>query len=425
MSRAAPEPAAETDIADFLVALGEAMVDAGDPVTHVRASLERVALALGAVCTEVVVLATALFVSVPGSTSTHTAVASAGGRPLRLDQVDDLFRLVDDAEAGSVAALHGLKRLQEIRDRPPPFSDAARVAGYAVLAFGIALILRGSWVDVAVATGLGLLVGVVEVAVRRFAPSFGVFLPVAAAFGVALAVFLLVDVLPELSVTTPLIAPLVIFLPGALLTTAVIELSTGQMISGSGRLSAGVMRLVLLAAGIVGAAAVAGVPTVSVTQLAADPVPAWAPWIGVVLFGVGVVVHECARPRSAAWIILVLYVAYAAQVLSGLLLGGLVLGGVLSAFVGALVMTPVAVWAARHPSGPPALVSFMPAFWLLVPGALGLLGITKYLGEDRVYGAASLTTAGATMVAIALGVLLGLTAASALADREGPSSRTA
>ncbi|HQG17136.1 MAG TPA: threonine/serine exporter family protein, partial [Ornithinibacter sp.] len=97
----------------------------------------------------------------------------------------------------------------------------------------------------------------------------------------------------------------------------------------------------------------------------------------------------------------------------------------LSAFVGALVMTPVAVWAARHPSGPPALVSFMPAFWLLVPGALGLLGLTKYLGEDRVYGAASLTTAGATMVAIALGVLLGLTAASALADREGPSSRTA
>jgi uncharacterized membrane protein YjjP (DUF1212 family) len=361
VSRAAPEPAAETDIADFLVALGEAMVDAGDPVTHVRASLERVALALGAVGTEVVVLATALFVSVPGSTSTHTAVASAGGRPLRL----------------------GPGR----RPLPP----RRRRRG------GIALILRGSWVDVAVATGLGLLVGVVEVAVRRFAPSFGVFLPVAAAFGVALAVFLLVDVLPELSVTTPLIAPLVIFLPGALLTTAVIELSTGQMISGSGRLSAGVMRLVLLAAGIVGAAAVAGVPTVSVTQLAADPVPAWAPWIGVVLFGVGVVVHECARPRSAAWIILVLYVAYAAQVLSGLLLGGLVLGGVLSAFVGALVMTPVAVWAARHPSGPPALVSFMPAFWLLVPGALGLLGLTKYLGEDRVYGAASLTTAGATM----------------------------
>lgn len=400
----------ETDLADFLVALGEAMVDAGDPVTHVRGSLERVAIALEAEGTEVVVMATALFVSVPGPRSTHTAVASAGGRRLRLDQVDDLFRLVHEAESGSLGALEGLRRLQELRDRRPPFAPAARVAGYAVLAFGIALILRGGWADVAVATGLGLLVGVLEVAVRRYATDFGVFLPVVSSFGVALSVFLLAQEFPQLSVTTPLIAPLVIFLPGALLTTAVIELSTGQMISGAGRLSAGVMRLVLLATGIVGAAEVAGVPTVSVTQLAVEPVPAWAPWLGVALFGAGVVVHDCARIRSAGWIILVLYVAYAGQVV-----GGLLLGGVLSAFFGALVMTPVALTAARHPSGPPAIVSFMPAFWLLVPGALGLLGVTKYLGEDRVYGVASLTTAGATMVAIALGVLLGLTAAQGLA----------
>ena len=75
-------------------------------------------------------------------------------------------------------------------------------------------------------------------------------------------------------------------------------------------------------------------------------------------------------------------------------------------------MTPVAVLVARRRSGPPVLVSFLPAFWLLVPGALGLIGVTKYLGDDRVYGAASLVTAGATMVAIALGVLLGLTMAT-------------
>jgi len=343
----------------------------------------------------------------------HTAVASAGGRRLRLDQVDDLFRLVAEAESGSVGALEGLCRLQEIRDRRPPFSPPARVLGYAVLAFGIALILRGGWADVGVATVLGLLVGVLEVLVRRLGPTFGVFLPVAASFGVALSVFLLVQAVPQVSVTTPLIAPLVIFLPGALLTTAVIELSTGQMISGAGRLSAGMMQLVLLALGILGAAQVAGVPAVSVTQLAVEPVPEWAPWLGVALFGAGVVVHNGARTRSAGWIILVLYVAYAGQVV-----GGLLLGGVLSAFVGALAMTPVALIAARHPTGPPAIVSFMPAFWLLVPGALGLLGITKYLGEDRVYGAASLTTAGATMVAIALGVLLGLTAGSGLTRSE-------
>jgi uncharacterized membrane protein YjjB (DUF3815 family) len=77
-------------------------------------------------------------------------------------------------------------------------------------------------------------------------------------------------------------------------------------------------------------------------------------------------------------------------------------------------MTPVAMLVARHPSGPTTLVSFLPAFWLLVPGALGLVGVAKYIGDERIYGAASLITAGETMVAIALGVLIGSSLGGAL-----------
>jgi uncharacterized membrane protein YjjP (DUF1212 family) len=38
-----------------------------------------------------------------------------------------------------------------------------------------------------------------------------------------------------------MVASLVIFLPGAAMTTAVLELAAGQMVSGSARLVAGVM----------------------------------------------------------------------------------------------------------------------------------------------------------------------------------------
>jgi uncharacterized membrane protein YjjB (DUF3815 family) len=129
----------------------------------------------------------------------------------------------------------------------------------------------------------------------------------------------------------------------------------------------------------------------------------------VALFGAGVVVHQCARRHSTGWILLVLYVAYAGQVL-----GALFFGGVLSALVGALLMTPVAVQVATFRSGPSTLVSFLPAFWLLVPGALGLVGLTQLLGPDRTAGLQSLVTTAATMIAIAFGVLLGLAAASGL-----------
>ena len=75
-------------------------------------------------------------------------------------------------------------------------------------------------------------------------------------------------------------------------------------------------------------------------------------------------------------------------------------------------MTPVAMLAARQRSGPPTLVTFLPAFWLLVPGAISLAGVTAYLGKDRVEGTTSLVSAGSTMIAITFGVLLGPAAGS-------------
>jgi uncharacterized membrane protein YjjB (DUF3815 family) len=70
-------------------------------------------------------------------------------------------------------------------------------------------------------------------------------------------------------------------------------------------------------------------------------------------------------------------------------------------------MTPAARLVARAPNGPPAPVSVLPAFWLLVPGALGLLGVTKYLGADPLDGLDTVMSTAVTMVAVALGVLLG------------------
>jgi hypothetical protein len=37
------------------------------------------------------------------------------------------------------------------------------------------------------------------------------------------------------------------------------------------------------------------------------------PWLAVALFGVGIVMNQCARLRSLGWILIVLYVAYGAQ----------------------------------------------------------------------------------------------------------------
>ncbi len=79
----------------------------------------------------------------------------------------------------------------------------------------------------------------------------------------------------------------------------------------------------------------------------------------------------------------------------------------LSGFVGAAIMVPVAHVVARAPYAPPAHVMFLPAFWLLVPGTIGLIGITEIVGQNAEAGSANLGAALVSIPAVALGILVG------------------
>ena len=59
---------------------------------------------------------------------------------------------------------------------------------------------------------------------------------------------------------------------------------------------------------------------------------------------------------------------------------------------------------------------FLPSFWLLVPGSLGLIGTTQ-LATDTGDGFATASGAIAVIVAIALGVLVGSAVGRALSSR--------
>ncbi len=400
---ALPAPAPPASIsASFgaLEAVGEAMIDAGYTVTTVHSALEDIARANGSPRTEIVVMPTALFVSARSTGELRTGVVSSGRTPLLLHQLDDLDRIVELARTGAVDARHARVLIRLMREAPAPFSVGTRAIAYVCLCAALAVVLGGSWTGVAVASVLGAGVGAVLLRAAGLPRSREPILTFALSFTCAVVVFLLARTGLDPGVLPSLIAPLIILLPGALLTTGVIELATGQMVSGIARVAAGFMQLVLLAAGIVAGATLVGVPHIELNE-ASQPLGPIAPWIAVAVFGAAVVINRGGRAGSIGWIVLVLYVAYAAQVL-----GDIFFGGVLSAFVGAFAMTPVAVLVSRQPSGPAAPVTFLPAFWLLVPGALGLVGVTSILGGDD-GGASTLVTTVSTMVAIALGILSG------------------
>lgn len=390
------------DLQQFLLFLGSALTAAGEAVNQIEEHLRRVAAAYGAPDARISVTPTYLVVALePGWPATLEPTGQLRGG-LRLDQTAALFEVLRSARHGRLPPAQGSRQVRALVDMPPRFGRTVRVFGHAVLTVGICLVLKPTWGDLALAAVFGVLVGVLKLTGARFA-SVQMMMPVVAAFTVAALTFLVAGTGWADADLRAMVAPLVTFLPGAMLTMAVVEIAAAEMITGSSRLVTGTLQLLLLAFGIIGAAQAVGTPPAGlVAEAAPGALGDWAPWIGALIVGIGSYLLHSGPPRSLGWLCLVLYAGWIGQYL-----GGLVLGGYLSGFVGAIVLTVVAYAVERVPSGPPALVSFLPGFWLLVPGALSLIGVTEYLSRDVVRGAEDLLGAVGSMVAVALGVLCG------------------
>ena len=387
------------DLQTFVVQLGAAMNAASEPVHSVQERLTEVARAFGAESVTVSAFPTYLMVTMgTGEPAMVELTTVLGGAP-RLDQIAALDTLVLEAMRGRVQPAEGLRRLAEIRRLPARFGWAQSILGYAVLTVGVCLILHPAPREVVAAAVFGVLVGTLRYFTRG-QPTLQILAPVIAAFSVSALSALAV----RHDITDPglaaMVASLVIFLPGAALTTSVLELAAGQMVSGASRLVSGGVQLALLAFGILAGIEAVGVSPSRVLSRSPDLLGAWSPWLGVLVFAVGVVVAYSAPRGSSLGFLVVLYAAWVGQVL-----GNAAFGGYVSAFVGATVMTVAAFVTARLvPAALPTHALSLPGFWLLVPGALGLIGLTELArgsgGEDLV------ATVG-SIFGVALGILCG------------------
>ena len=385
----------------FVVELGAALSAAGEPVYAVQERLTRVARAYGARAARISAFPTYMMVTMGRGEAATVELTSGLAALPRLDQIAAVERLAQQAERGAVPPTEGRRALADIRDMGPRFGPAQSICGYAVLTLGLCLILHPAPRDVAAAAVLGALVGVLR-SIGRDQPQLQILMPVLAAVSVAALGALAV----KHDLTGPglraMVASLVVFLPGAALTTSVLELAAGQMISGASRLVSGLMQLALLSFGIVAGIEAVGVSPSQAFSGSDGLLGDWAPWLGVLVFAAGVTVAHSAPARSFPGLLVVLYAAWTGQYV-----GNAVLGGYVSALVGAAVMTPVAFWVSRLRSAMPPSASFLPGFWLLVPGALGLIGLTQVAGDADAAGTEDLVATVVTIFAIAVGVLLG------------------
>jgi uncharacterized membrane protein YjjP (DUF1212 family) len=407
----------DTDaLLEFLFRLGQAYLACGEQTALVELFLRRIAAARGVRRSRIVAFPTAIFISLHDDTGERITLAEGPTHSLRLDQVSAVYTLGEAAERGEVDPCEGLEQLNAILRQSPRFGAIGAIVGHTVLAVGLSFVLMPTWVNLATAAVLGLVVGAVKL-FNRNRPILSAPLSVVAATLVSTLVFLAIKQGLPIDPLYALVPPLVTFLPGAMLTFGMVELAYGDMVSGSSRLITGFVQLVLLAFGLAAGAAFVGyTPEYLVEATQPTATGFWmslAPWAGVVVFGLGLYLHFSAPPNSFRWMLLVLFLAYAAQQASAALIGKEASG-----FFGMLVATPLGYLIQKGFKGPQAMVTFLPSFWLLVPGVLGLVSVKQML-SDRAAGIDGLIGAVFAIVSVALGTLVGASLYKWLTERYG------
>jgi uncharacterized membrane protein YjjP (DUF1212 family) len=407
-SAASQDAAGERSVAErrhllrFLLRLGHLLLATGAPAGLVETTLRRVARVNRVEHFNALALPTVVFVNFAEEDSLQIEFTAEQGLVLRFDQIEATYELARDAEREPTDPTEGLKRINEILSMSPRLGLLWGVVGHVLVTVGIALVLRPAADVVGAAAFFGLVVGVLKVLARNRG-IVTTLLPTVAAFVVALVSLLAAQHGFAASPIYVLVASLVTFLPGGTLAIATVELAYGDIVSGGTRFVSGLLQLVFLVLGMLAAASLVGLPPERLlTPGPEGAVRSWAPWLGVLLFGVGHVLHYAARLRALPWMLALLCVAQAGQ-----LVGNAAFGGYMSGFFAAMLITPASYFVQYRLGGPPSMVTFTPALWLLVPGSLGLIGMAELVGNDRLAGVENFVATLFSIVAIGLGSVIG------------------
>ena len=390
----------ETDLLECMRKIGKGLIASGVSVGVVENTLTEIALAYDTEC-EIVALPNVIMIELGQSTRGRVNLAVQRLTTLKLDQISELTETIDQVKHKKIPLAEASHQIDRTLAKQPRFNSMIVILGYGLSCIGLTMLYRPDPKSLMITGAMGVLVGLIILWFQK-QPRFNLLLPVIIAIIVSTVIFGLTRLGVIYGPANLLVAPLILFLPGSLLTTGMIELASMHILSGSARLIYGAAVLILLFIGISVGLSISGLPSYQVYAYELVSFPWWAPPLGTLLFGLGTFVRLSGANRDLFWMLLVLYIAMFGQTF-----GEQFFNSFVGAFVGAMLMALSSEFIARSPHRTSVVVSQALAFWFLVPGARGLLSVTSILSEDLQSAAIGLGEMVMLIVAITLGVLLG------------------
>ncbi len=298
-----------------------------------------------------------------------------------------------------LAPVAGSALIDAIIAAPPRYGGAVTTLAFGLASAAASRFLGGGAKEVALSATLGLLIGLLLLAVGRW-PGLGrVFEPLAA-FTVSVLAVVFSFWFGAYAVSNATLAGLIVLMPGLTLTVAMIELSTQHLASGTARLSAAFVVFLGMGFGVAIGNTITDRMFGAARLARPDVLPEWTLWLALVAMSLALTVLLRAQPRDAVWIVASGLLAFV-----GNRVGARWFGGDLGVFVGALTVSVASRCYARWLDRP-ATITQVPGILLLVPGSVGFRGLAALLDKEVISGVDTTFKMILTAVALVAGVLI-------------------
>lgn len=393
----------------FLVELARRLHLVGVSASRLEGAVRSVATSIG-VRVEIWSTPTGLLLSLSDAGQPH---ATQETRVLRLElgeiQLGALAKLDAIAEqvvAGKMSldeawsAMHALDR---------PFDTKQQlltVGAFGLAAAAVAGLLRTAWIDVSVAAVIGLLIGWLAVLSGTRPHLAAAFEAVAALVATILATAFAHFVAP-LSLQTVIVAALIVLMPGLSLTTAVSELASNQLVTGTTRFAGAMTVLLKLTFGSVAASQL--MLAMGWTPMPGTPeaLPNWVELIAMVAAAASFAVLFRASRRDIPLVMGAAILGYVLTRLGSVWFGPVATGTFAgSVFFSSLTIAALSNVYGRWKRRPGQLVR-VPGIMLLVPGSVGFRALNFVMERDYTLGFDTLVAVLSAILALVAGLLFG------------------
>lgn len=382
----------------FLIELGKALHRYGIPAHRLEMALGNAATSLG-IRAEFFFGPTSLISSFGAPGNQHTALSRVEPGSLQLDKLVELDEVVEDLYRGDIPVETAAERLTEIDQAPERYGFLLTTLAFVLVGGTAARFFQGGLVEMILASGLGLVTGLLAWAASRFVSVGRIFEFLVSLTVTFLALGCTVWVRP-MATDGAILGSLIILLPGLSLTLAMNELATGHLVSGTARFSGAMMTFLKIGLGVGLGTKLAEFLPGGPVNTPAIPLPEWTLWTSLLITPFALCVLFRARPRESLWILLGCVVAFGGARF-GVEILGVGMGAVVGAFLAGLVSNLFARWQRR-----PAVTLVVPSIILLVPGSIGYKGIGMMMQNDVMSGVDSVFTAMLVGVSLVAGLLL-------------------